>query len=326
MNKYAVMDSGNGLQTVLNQVYPSMVKESGELITVAQGIAAFAALWYIGARVWKQIEKAEPIEVGPLLRPFVIGCLIMLYPYLVSLIDGLMAPVTDGTAKMQANATAAVQEYLNEKDQILGSGQEYQLLTGGMTGADQAVWEKYSVPDSDFLPGVTGALRLFLAKMYYSARDQVRSWLAGVLECVFEAAAVCINVLRTFNLVVLGILGPLVLAFSVFDGFQSILRGWLARYITVYLWLPVANIFGAIIATVQVYMAQQDISQLKSGDLQLVNPTDAGYLIFLIVGIIGYLTVPSVAGYIVNVAGGDAVSAKVTQVVKRVGQIVVSHV
>ena len=313
------MDNVGGLQSVLNQVYPSMVKESGELIAVAQGVAAFAAIWYIGIRVWKHIGKAEPIDVAPLLRPFAIGCAIALYPYLVSLLDDVMSPVTDGTAKMQANATAAIADYLNEKDQILSSSREYQLYPGGAGGGDQAVWEKYA-QDSGFLSGISNPLRVFMAKTYYSFREQVRSWLANVLECVYEAAALCINVLRTFNLVVLGILGPLVLAFSVFDGFHHIVHAWLARYITVYLWLPVANIFGAIIATIQVYMQQQDISQLKAGDPGMGS--NAGYLIFLIMGIIGYWTVPTVAGFIVNTAGGSEMTAKMKQIAQRVGQFV----
>ena len=36
------------------------------------------------------------------------------------------------------------------------------------------------------------------------------------------------------------------------------------------------------------------------------------YLIFMIIGIIGYFTVPSVANYIVHAAGGGALGQKVT--------------
>ena len=50
----------------------------------------------------------------------------------------------------------------------------------------------------------------------------------------------CINTLRTFSLIVLAILGPLVFGLAVFDGFGHTLTVWLARYINVFLWLPVA--------------------------------------------------------------------------------------
>ncbi len=45
--------------------------------------------------------------------------------------------------------------------------------------------------------------------------------------------------------------GPLVFGLSIFDGFQHTLRQWLARYVNVFMWLPVANIFGAITAKIQ---------------------------------------------------------------------------
>jgi len=58
--------------------------------------------------------------------------------------------------------------------------------------------------------------------------------MSEVLQVVFEAAALCINTIRTFYLIVLAILGPLVLGLSVFDGFQHILNTWLAKYINVF--------------------------------------------------------------------------------------------
>jgi conjugative transposon TraJ protein len=122
----------------------------------------------------------------------------------------------------------------------------------------------------------------------------------------------CINTLRTFYLIVLAILGPIVFGLSVFDGLQHTLTVWIARYINVFLWLPVANIFGAIIGKIQENMLKIDIQQvIKYGDT-FFSSTDTAYLIFLVIGIVGYFTVPSVAGYIVQAGGGNALAHKVT--------------
>ncbi|MFW1123269.1 hypothetical protein ACEV8Z_24875, partial [Vibrio parahaemolyticus] len=40
--------------------------------------------------------------------------------------------------------------------------------------------------------------------------------------------------------------------------------------------------------------------------------TDTAYLIFMIIGIIGYFTVPSVANYIIHAGGGNTLLYKVT--------------
>jgi conjugative transposon TraJ protein len=141
-----------------------------------------------------------------------------------------------------------------------------------------------------------------------------------VLQVCYEAAALCINTIRTFYLVVLAILGPVVLGLSVFDGFQHILTSWLAKYINVFLWLPVANIFGAIIGKVQENMLKLDISQVQSSGDTFFSATDTAYLIFLIIGIIGYFTVPSVANYIVNPGGGNGLLQKVNTIVSSAAQ------
>ncbi|MFX8933993.1 conjugative transposon protein TraJ, partial [Acinetobacter baumannii] len=78
---------------------------------------------------------------------------------------------------------------------------------------------------------------------------------------------------------------------------------WIARYINIFLWLPVANLFGAIISKIQERMLQLDLQQLQNTSDTFFSATDAAYLIFLIIGIIGYCTVPSVANYIVHAGG-----------------------
>jgi len=57
------MNDISGLQATLEQVYSQMLPLCSQLIGAAQGIAGFAALWYIAARVWRQIAAAEPIDL-----------------------------------------------------------------------------------------------------------------------------------------------------------------------------------------------------------------------------------------------------------------------
>ncbi len=49
-----------------------------------------------------------------------------------------------------------------------------------------------------------------------------KRFIASVLELIYEAAALCINVIRTFNLIVLSILGPLV--------FRIVCVRWIPAY------------------------------------------------------------------------------------------------
>ena len=110
--------------------------------------------------------------------------------------------------------------------------------------------------------------------------------------------------LRTFFLIVLSILGPLCFAISVWDGFQSALPQWFCRYIQIYLWLPVSDLFSTILAKIQVLMLQNDIEALQNDPNFSIEASNGVYIVFLIIGIIGYFTIPTVAGWIIQAGGG----------------------
>jgi conjugative transposon TraJ protein len=307
-----------GLQGVLNGVYNDMMPMCSQLIGVGRGIAGFGALLYISSRVWRQIAAAEPIDFYPLLRPFAIGMAILLFPTLIAVMNGVLNPTVTATGSMVQNSDAAIQTLLSAKQAAVEKTDAYQMYVGADGEGDRDKWYKYSHPDDPndskegMFSSVGNDMKFAMAKASYNFRNTVKEWMSEVLQVVYEAAALCINTIRTFYLIVLAILGPLVLGLSVFDGFQFTLNTWLAKYVNVFLWLPVANIFGAIIGKVQENMLKLDIQQVQSAGDTFFSSTDTAYLIFLLIGIVGYFTVPAVAGYIINPGGGNGLLNKVS--------------
>jgi len=307
-----------GLQGTLNGVYNDMLPLCSGLIGVGRGIAGFGALLYISTRVWRQIAAAEAIDFYPLLRPFALGMAILLFPSLIALMNGILSPTVTATGSMVQNSDAAIQQLLAAKEAAVEKTDAWQMYVGADGDGDRDKWYKYSHPDDPTGQGegmfasVGNDMKFAMAKASYNFRNTVKQWMSEVLQVVYEAAALCINTIRTFYLIVLAILGPLVLGLSVFDGFQFTLNTWLAKYVNVFLWLPVANIFGTIIGKVQENMLKLDISQVQSAGDTFFSSTDTAYLIFLLIGIVGYFTVPAVAGYIINPGGGNSLVNKVT--------------
>ncbi|MFI5163326.1 MAG: conjugative transposon protein TraJ [Sphingobacteriales bacterium] len=307
-----------GLQGVLNGVYNDMLPLCSSLIGVGRGIAGFGALLYISNRVWRQIAAAEPIDFYPLLRPFALGMAILLFPAFIAVLNGILNPTVTATSGMVQNSDAAIQKLLAAKEAAVEKTGQWQMYVGPDGDGNRDKWYKYSHPDdpTDSKEGMFSSLgndmKFAMAKASYNFRNTVKQWMSEILQVVYEAAALCINTIRTFYLIVLAILGPLVLGLSVFDGFQFTLNTWLAKYVNVFLWLPVANIFGAIIGKVQENMLKLDIAQVQSAGDTFFSSTDTAYLIFLLIGIIGYFTVPAVAGYIVNPGGGNGLLNKVS--------------
>jgi len=318
-----------GLQGTLNGVYNDMLPMCSQLIGAGQAIAGFGALWYIAARVWRQIASAESIDFYPLLRPFALGMAILLFPTVIAVINGVMSPLVSSTGSMVQNSDAAIAQLLQAKEAAVEKTDAWQAYVGKDGSGDEDRWYKYTHPDdqtgagnSGIMSGIGNDIKFEMAKASYNFRNTVKQWMSEVLQVCYEAAALCINTIRTFYLIVLAILGPVVLGLSVFDGFQHTLTSWLAKYINVFLWLPVANIFGAIIGKIQQNMLTLDIAQVANTGDTFFSSTDTAYLIFLIIGIIGYFTVPSVANYIVNAGGGNGLLQKVNTMVSHASSTV----
>lgn len=314
-----IADDMNGLHSVLEKLYDEMMPLCSNLLGVGQGLAGFAAIWYIASRVWRHIASAEPIDFYPLFRPFVIGFCIMIFPSVLYMINGVMKPTVTATAAMVQGSNKAIERLLKEKEEALKDSDPWKMYVGPTGSGDQDKWYRYTHDDEDpkeegMLNGIGNDIKFAMSKASYSFRHSVKEWMSEVLRVLFEAASLCIDTLRTFQLVVLSILGPLVFGISVFDGFQHTLTVWLARYINIYLWLPVANIFGGIIGKIQENMIKIDIGQVNEEGDTFFSSSDAAYLVFMIIGIVGYFTVPSVANYIVHAGGGGALGQKVTSI------------
>lgn len=311
-----IADEMKGMHGVLEQLYDEMMPLCSQLIGVGQGLAGFAAMWYIAARVWRHLANAEPIDFYPLFRPFVIGFCVLIFPSVLGIINGVMKPTVIATAAMVENSDKAVATLLQQKEDAIKDSDPWKMYVGESGDGDRDKWYRYTHPDEDpsqegVIDGFTNDIQFAMAKASYNFRNTIKEWMSEVLQVLFQAASLCIDTLRTFQLIVLAILGPLVFGIAVFDGFQHTLTAWLARYINIFLWLPVANIFGSIIGKIQEQMLKLDLAQIHQAGDTFFSRNDTAYIVFMIIGIVGYFTVPSVANYIVH-AGGSGFGHKVT--------------
>ena len=160
---------------------------------------------------------------------------------------------------------------------------------------------------------------MYIERGMYNMKKSIRDFFREILELMFAAAALVIDTVRTFFLVVLSILGPIAFAISVWDGFHSTLTQWICRYVQVYLWLPIADLFSTVLAKIQVLMLQNDISELQNNPNFSLEASNGVYIVFLIIGIIGYFTIPTVAGWIIQAGGAGAYGRNVSQVAGRAG-------
>lgn len=290
------------LHDLLRSTYEEMMLLCDEMTGIAKGIAGLGALFYIALRVWASLARAEAIDVFPLLRPFVLGFCIMFFPTVVlGTINGVLSPVVQGTERMVNNQTIELDQLTTERDRL----QEEVYLRNPETA--------YLVSNEEFDRkldelGISPSDLMTMVGMYAErASYQTKQWFMkqvhDLVELLYHAAALIIDTLRTFFLIVLSILGPIVFGIAVWDGLSGSLTAWFSRYISVYLWLPVSSILSALLTKIQVLMIQKDIAALSDPNYM----PDSGtwyYIVFFLIGIVGYFCVPTVAGWIIEAGGG----------------------
>ena len=332
----------DNLHQILRSLYEQMMPLCGDMAGVAKGIAGLGALFYVAYRVWQSLARAEPIDVFPMLRPFAIGLCIMFFPTVVlGTINSIMSPVVQGTAKMleaetldmnrrtserRAELVRAIpreeeeaegNQYREQKDKL-----EYEAMMRNPETAYLVSNEEFDkqLEELGWSPGdmVTMA-GMYIERGMYNMKKGIRDFFREILELMFQAAALVIDTIRTFFLVVLAILGPIAFAISVWDGFQSTLTQWICRYIQVYLWLPVSDMFSTILAKIQVLMLQSDIERMQADPNFSLDSSDGVYILFLCIGIIGYFTIPTVAGWISQAGGMGSYNRTMNQMAGRAG-------
>jgi len=290
----------------------------GNMVGVAKGIAGLGALFYVAHRVWQSLSRAEPIDVYPLLRPFVIGLCIMFFPtFVLGTINSVMSPVVRGCNNMLQTQTFDMNKYQKQKDKL-----EYEVMKRNPETAwlvDSKVFDdKLSELGVLDAPEIAG---MYIERGMYNLKKSIRDSFRELLELLFQAASLVIDTVRTFFLVVLAILGPIAFAISVYDGFQSTLTQWISRYISVYLWLPISDLFSSILAKIQVLMLQNDISGLQNNPNFSIEASNATYIIFMIIGIVGYFTIPTVATWVISAGGISGYTRNLTSTARRAGGI-----
>lgn len=284
-------------------LYDEMMPLCADMTGVAKGLAGLGALFYVAVRVWQSLARAEAIDVYPLLRPFALGLCILFFPTIVlGTMNSVLSPIVQGVHGILEEQTFDMNEYREQKDKL-----EYEAMMRNPETAYLASDEEFDrqLDELGWSPSdlvtMTG---MYMDRAAYNIKKTVRDWFRELLELMFAAAALIIDTLRTFFLVVLSILGPVAFAFAVWDGFHSTLSAWFSRYIQIYLWLPVSDLFSTILAKIQILMLQNDIQAMQTDPNFSVEASNGVYIVFLIIGIVGYFTIPTVAGWIIQAGGG----------------------
>ena len=296
---------------MLERVYDSIFDRAGVFVTIGCFIGAMGAIVMISTHIYGRMLRGKSIYLSEVIRPLVILCALILYKPLVSTVNLVLSP-TLTTSKALVNGERDVLDNVLEEmlNNDVASGQDA-AYGGFMEDGDfDKYLEVYGLEDE---AGFLGNARIgqFLSwrieSYMYRIRWAIRNLLFWSLAFLYTAVVFCLSAVRTFTLAVLALVGPLALGFSLWSPFANSFTSWLGRYIGVYLWLPVANIFGFLITTIMTEFNLVHLENAQAGGSNVAfSSLDIMYAIMLVTGIVGYIAVPSITAYVITASGASS--------------------
>lgn len=270
--------------------------DNARLLTgMARAIGGIAAFLYISKRIYEQMIADNPISLLPLLRPFALVLVITFWGPFVQLLMVPTRGLTSLSDAVYADKKHIVADRLEEKRQAilyadLPSFEENQEK-------EATLWDK----------GINMLLTTYNIVSGRALQHQINFYfmdgIRQLLESLFEAVVYLIAFLRTVFCVLLIIFGPLVFAISIFDGFQDNYLQWIARFVNVNLYLPIALLVLSLVQEVLIFVLDAEIASIKSYLIYQPSMYYVSSLVVPLCGIAGLLMVPKIASWIISASG-----------------------
>lgn len=296
----------DGFDARLESVGDKTLASFSGIADVGVSLAALGALFFIAYRVWSFMSRGESVDVFSLLKPFaLLLCILNFNTFVLGSLDLVLNPIIhsmDSVVEENSFTLRKKNEEL-ERQSALRSNQAYLV--------DDDLYEE-KLKELDVLD-FEGRAGIFFEKKAYDLKLWVVNGTYDVLDFLFNVVSLIIKVVRKFYLVILGIIGPIVFGFAVWDGFGHGLVSWLNRYISVSLWLPVLSIVHSMFMQLNIQELDKDL--MDDGGFFL-----EGFLVkimFRVFGIVCMLSVPTLAGWIVEAGGMSGVHGKLTSAASR---------
>lgn len=302
-------------QLLLN-LKSDMLPLCSQIAIIAKAIAMLGCLISISMTTIKSMADLEPIDFWKYLKPLSIAfCIMMFEPLVIGSLDGILQPLAKATSVIAESQEVDFYEKSDrleeERARLKPNSNVVYYLTENEQKADKVIGEEkvQNVTDKDY----EEIARKKLAADIEYKKTWIMSALESILQVLSFAAKMIINIVGTFFLIILAILGPLAFAAACFPILESSLSNWLGHYISTSLWLPIANLFTAVLSRAQVMLCDQQLDSIS------VTGTANSILLLamMVVGIYGYFSVPSISNWIVQAGGSGSYSRNMTNHAKQ---------
>lgn len=292
----------NELEMMQSAIYSAVA----DLSVYVTSVCALGALLYICLKVFGPWSRGESIDFYSLLRPFVLGLVVMNFSFVPPVLDGILSPVNDYARSLKETSS----DDYKSKTKSVGEA----LASYAVSNVKTAV---SSDPDVTMEQRIDAIFKAVDVGNYIDIgrRVAVMNILMGVTMGLLSLISCALAVFVIVTKVVLVILGPLVFTLAIFPRFEHSVQQWICRYVNVSLWLPVANIIGFILQELYIYAFYQPIFDSITSGESLKSNTPLSYLsggmglacLYFLLACILYCMVPKITSWIIDENGAGMI-------------------
>lgn len=283
------------MDTLFLEIYPSCT----HLVGYASVLGGTFTLIYILINLNKTWGRGEPVDIQSYYHPIFMAILIYSLPIFIPMVELMLSPLKTVTVSLVETENQNIEDLVKTYNEELKKAEEKKIT------------ENNGVKEDDLDLIDTAILKV---------RDMFVQLIQIIIAVARSIAVLILAVLSTFYRITICLLSPIVIAISILPAFKDSAISLLKRYINVYLYVPLANVLSFIVAKVNTLYLNDSITKVRAGDLTASTDDLTGMLSILsisIMALIGYFSIPTLAGWIVESSGGGAMTSGANKLGKK---------
>ena len=308
----------------------------------AQGLACIFMLIFFSIKSYEMMSGDKNLEAMPLLRPFALMMVIMWWGVFVQVIAYPTVLVANKTQAMFEGQITIVNNMRYERAGLMIQvGDELLKMQASTEIAEKEADETNKGVGKQIVENVKGffADNIYnpIVEMRIRMQTAIQLFVTQMIELLgLWILRICVYIIFMLQIIygtILVILGPFSVAVSVLPAFRDAFTTWIARFISVNLYVGVAYLILYVVGMLQEYTMGIEIDKYNSllGGANTMEKlawfAGNGLLSFglvivtFLVGAIAITTVPSISTWIISTSGITSASSTAARTGSQVARI-----
>jgi hypothetical protein len=286
----------------------------GSFIGISTVLAGTFALIFLGIESYKMMMGETELRVNTILRPFLIGLVIMLWVPFLGVIDAPCNALTQAGKEIFENQIQTVNQLQRTRAAIADSITMKIVKQSAESEEAEALSTDEEVHRLGIrLDGIVDKIQNLGIYVVGKIRQILFSFFETIIITIWQAIVYLIMFLgMIFFKSILAIVGPLAFAFSLLPSWRDAWSTWVSKYISISLYGFIAYIDLAVSMAIIQYGIEDDIDVLTQANLEdeaftlftcFASGFHNNFIPALIVSAISLLLIPKVAEWIVPSSG-----------------------